>query len=369
MTITTSGLAGKPMNGDYGPTIPTTFVPPDDGLGGNNGGQGPTVTPATFASIIVKQGIHGGCPVDPNSPVAPGGPDTSTPPVDPMRDIGLWAEPSGPTSPTLNLIGGIGDKPIIKDSSWIGADKKAECPWYVPDIICDIDDAENGSTGKDKDPGPKKDNSDTHGHNVPNPSGHGAGTWKNKYVNPEDDQSHGEILLPDPSQLAGTNHSVPAGLGLDLGLINSMTGGNYTFGLSGLAKLGVGGTPDPLESGIPSAQTGGGTKTNSGGGADPGGADHMKSGSDEGDATAPTSAFDALLQMFGLKDLDAHLKNGTFDLDNFEALLYPTNDFGWDLNGNGTHDMFEYIVETGMTAEGLASLIAGRSDVSYDYIV
>jgi hypothetical protein len=275
-------------------------------------------TQAVLDLILMKQGIHGGDTIgddDPSAGTADGG---FNPAADPNAPLIYTTEPAHKTSAMSDLISRMMDKPVFEDASWIGKDKEhlitTKDGWSV--IIRDKD---KSATFYDKDGNfvsqvfeksgdvVYADGSvyvGESGDMIAKPKG-----TQSKYVDPESSGSYGGLPFPDGK--VGNNHSVPAGLGIDLGLVNSLVGGNATFGLSGLAKLDLGGK-----------------------------------GGDIGSLTD----LDAIFGKFG--NIEG------FDLDNFGAHLKSDQDFVLDLDGNGRQDIIEWAIDTVVTSSEEQQTIA-----------
>ncbi len=86
-------------------------------------------------------------------------------------------------------------------------------------------------------------------------------------------------------------------------MISKMTGMSVPYNLSGFDKLGLGG---------------------------------------KGGDVSSTSGLEALMQKFGMDGFSAHLKDGSFDLDNFSAGAPSAKGPVLDLDGNGQQDIIEW---------------------------
>ncbi len=342
---------GKPVNdGDAEPII-FTFNPVDDGTNGV-GGRPLTVNAADLSAALKKQEIHGPRTVDPTDPLTPSGdPNPGNTVIDPNRDIKLTSEPETKNSAIGDYLASLSDKPTIKDASWVGADTT---DGGKPQVC--MKDADTGKTVCPEQTGKgPPDLNNTKPASEPGMVDYfkcftNGGTImtcsplfnsNGKYVDPEADTSSGGSFLPEIGSVSSGGKTTPSGDALGLGQFKSGSGYDFEAMESQLEKF-LGTDASSKSSGWQSGSTGGGTKTVSDGSSG-GSSNNVKSAAPSGGASvSPPTGLEALMQKFGLGDFNAHLKDGSFDLDNFSAGAPSTKDPILDLDGNGQQDVIEW---------------------------
>ena len=361
MTTINAGLMGKPVNDGGAEPLTFTFKPVDDGTNGNIGGQSTNVSKEQFNQAIIKVGISGGCPVDPANPSATGGVEKSDIPVDPNQDVSLTSEPGQHKSAIANMLASMSDKPVFKDASWVGGEKSDGGTTKV--CIKDADTKMTvctDQTGKGPpDAGTPKETTPGAGDYVKCVSGGGtimtcSPLFNNngKYVDAE--TSGSGHSLPDIDSMLSGGKSAPSGDTMGLGQFKSGSGYDFNAMKSSLENLfGIG------TSSKGSSEQGGstGVKTNTvSDGSSGGSSNDVKSAApSSGGSVAPLTGLDALMQKFGMDCFSAHLKDGSFDLDNFSAGAPSAKGPILDLDGNGQQDIIEW---------ALGQLVTEKADVA-----
>ncbi len=364
----TIGLSGPDMDQDQ-ELKPFTWV--DDGTNGS-GGQTVTGTKEMFEQVKLNGEIYGPRTVNPLDSTAPdGSSDKGATGIDPNRDIKLTSEPEAKNSAIGNYLASLDNKSTLEDKqSWIGKGKtahKEEKAVDMNDGWTALVDEQKGTTTFYNEKGDfvAKVNEKTGDIDYSDGSFYSGATGDLvvapgsklfKYSDPEASSNGGNHSLPDIDSMLSGGKSTPGSDAMGLGQFKSGSVYDFKAMESGLEKLlGIG------TSNKGSSEQGGSTgfKTNTvSDGSSGGGSNDIKGAAPSGGGSvAPPTGLEALMQKFGMGEFGAHLKDGSFDLDNFSAGAPSTKGPILDLDGNGQQDIIEWALSQLVTEKAEVAIV------------